>query len=172
MAAPMSHSRTSIPDSLIPGFQKSTAQHSTTTAASTLVPHLTAFSHFNCAAPTAWLHIHTSVGRLLDSRKQRVVSGVESHGEGTVDDVAVDLCSKVQLHYVVVLQHGFVPHVGRPVRCHVIQTAPGRKGNASLRSELKIHVEAPNMQTTGTERKWLTAEMKLHSLLPAGHSPG
>ena len=53
--------------------------------------------------------------------EQRVELRIECYGEGAVDDAAVDVGAKVNLHHVVVGQHRLVSIVGGVMGSYVIQ---------------------------------------------------
>jgi len=52
---------------------------------------------------------------------QRIKLGIEVHRPRAVNDAAVDMCPKVDLADVVVLQHRLIARVGRPVSCYVVE---------------------------------------------------
>ncbi|KFM23270.1 hypothetical protein F751_3461 [Auxenochlorella protothecoides] len=89
------------------------------------------------------------VGGRAHRVEQRRVTRVVRHGEGAVDDAAVDLRAKVHLHHVVVSQHRLVPGVGGVVRRHMVQGAAGGEGDARRQAPLLDH--QPHWGSIGVE---------------------
>lgn len=76
----------------------------------------------------------SSISCILDSLEQLVVGGIESNGEGAVDDPALDVCPEVDLADVVIAQHRIVSGIGSVMRGHVVQRAPRRKCDPRLKT--------------------------------------
>jgi len=76
--------------------------------------------------------LDSSVGGSLDGLKKAIEHWVEGDCEGTIDDAAIDLGAKVDLHDIVLSQDGVVTIVWGVVGGHVVQTASGGKGDSSL----------------------------------------
>lgn len=69
----------------------------------------------------------TSVRCIPDSIQQGVVLWVKGHSKGTIYDVTIDVCAKVQLHHIVVLQDSIITSIGSVVCRTVVQGTAGRK---------------------------------------------
>lgn len=72
------------------------------------------------------------VGGILDSSEEVVVHGIEGHGEGAVDDAAVDVDANVDLHDVALLEHRLVPGVRAEVCGDVVEVQSGGETHAGL----------------------------------------
>jgi len=48
--------------------------------------------------------------------KTNLEDGIERHSPGTIDNSAFNLCSKIDLHDVIVLENGLIPRIRCPVR--------------------------------------------------------
>mmetsp|Transcript_57830 Transcript_57830/g.122656 ORF Transcript_57830/g.122656 Transcript_57830/m.122656 type:complete len:368 (-) Transcript_57830:251-1354(-) len=104
--------------------------------------HLVAFHYLLHRLPNV-TQPHVDPGRLdsrvrrrLDSLQQWIVLGIERHRPRAVDDPPIDLRPEVHLHDVIVRQHGIVPAVGRVVRRHVVEAAPGGEPYSPLQPVL------------------------------------
>mmetsp|Transcript_21727 Transcript_21727/g.49482 ORF Transcript_21727/g.49482 Transcript_21727/m.49482 type:complete len:359 (-) Transcript_21727:200-1276(-) len=78
----------------------------------------------------------SSVCPILCRRNQIVVLRVESNGEGTVNNPAIHLNSKIKLAHIVMCQHYLIPIIRGVVRSHMIQGAAGGKSPATVQSVL------------------------------------
>mmetsp|Transcript_11175 Transcript_11175/g.32085 ORF Transcript_11175/g.32085 Transcript_11175/m.32085 type:complete len:241 (+) Transcript_11175:642-1364(+) len=86
-------------------------------------------------------HVNTStadacVCGLPRSLQQRLKGGVEAHCPGAVNDAAVDLGTKIDLHNIPFLEHRLVPAVWSEVSCAVVDGAACWKTDASLEAAL------------------------------------
>lgn len=78
-------------------------------------------------------YLDPCVGGILDSGQKIVVRVVESHRECTVDNPAVDVDAKVDLHNVPLLQHDILLTWIRGVVCDfVVEAEAGGKTHAGL----------------------------------------
>lgn len=70
---------------------------------------------------------------ILDGLEEVVVHGVETHGEGAVDDPPVDVDAKVDLHEVLVLEDDvLLAGIGRVMGNLVVEAEAGGETHASL----------------------------------------
>ena len=74
----------------------------------------------------------TRVGGILDGLQQRIVHRVEGHGEGTVDNAAVEVRAKVDLHDVAVVEHHLVAGIRGVVRGAVVDAETAGETHTAL----------------------------------------
>jgi hypothetical protein len=74
------------------------------------------------------------IGCLLHSQQQIVVDWIECHSESAVDNMSVDLSSKIDFHHIIILEHCLITRVGGVVSSAVVDTAASREGNTLLDS--------------------------------------
>lgn len=72
------------------------------------------------------------IRRLLDSLQEWIKHWVERDREGAIDNVTIDLRAEIDLHHVVVVQHGVVTGIGRIVSGTVVYAATSWEPNSLL----------------------------------------
>lgn len=86
-------------------------------------------------------HVDTSrldsrVCSFLDGEQKRVKNRIESHREGAIDDMAIDLRTVVDLHDVVGAEHSVIAGIGSVMGSAIIDAAAGRESNTRVESIL------------------------------------
>jgi hypothetical protein len=86
-------------------------------------------------------HLQPDIGGCFDSREQRVIDRIGSHGKCTVDNPAVDMDSEIHFQHVVVLEYNLIgSRIGSPVGANIIQAQSSWKTHAGSQS-------VPSLQT-------------------------
>lgn len=116
----MSPKRTSIPASFTP----------------VLVASLTAFSKGSYRGLNATVNAESTIrpGEQVIINPIRVRDPFQFRARNRNHKLTIDVSSKVQLHDIVVLQHGLVSSVGRPVSGNVVERTTRRESDTGFQS--------------------------------------
>lgn len=77
-------------------------------------------------------YLDSCIRGILDGREKVVINRVPRHGEGAVDNPAVEMDSKVDLHNIILVQHHLVAGVWRIVSRAIVPAQSCRKCNTAL----------------------------------------